>query len=114
MTSPRYVQHFSGRGERWELNAAWVYNNEQHNSCWGVHTKERGTLFLPKSEYVLCEPEVQWEDVTYNVFWSEDDKCLLHDSGLRMMCTPANGYRLRKIYLSGERTCAFVVEKART
>lgn len=58
----QYVQHISGKGEKWELSQDLPYTNEYQ-----VHTKNRvGVMFhyLPRSEYRLCEPPEEWEDVT--------------------------------------------------
>jgi len=64
--------------------------------------------------------------VTDKVCWSEADQRLLHDDagcGLRILSTPASGYRMRKVRLwtvqpstniIGLAQDAFIVEKART
>ena len=51
-----YVRHISGQGKSYKvipdtLNNFWIV---------GAHP----ILYLPKDEYVVCEPPEQWEDVT--------------------------------------------------
>lgn len=60
----RYVQHISGQGEKWEL-----FNEAQHchESEWRVKARTHEWYHdLPKSEYILCAPPEEWEDVTDN------------------------------------------------
>lgn len=47
----QYVQHKSGQGEKWEV----LFAQQDYWIC-------KGTIVLPKSEYILCAEE--WEDVT--------------------------------------------------
>jgi hypothetical protein len=55
MTTPRYVQHISGQGEKWEISES--YRNDQGD--WAVYSKEDRSerYFLPKSEYRKCQPQ---------------------------------------------------------
>jgi len=119
--SEQYVRHISGIGERWLLHALTGYNRDQTHSDWCVHMDKYGTLLLPKSEYVLCDPPPppeQWEDVT------SECECRSHgdfSDGLyhQGKAVRARGYRLRKVkvadlpgVLSYERDdSVFVVEK---
>jgi hypothetical protein len=62
MTTPRYVQHISGQGEKWEISES--YSNDQVD--WAVYSKEDRSerYFLPKSEYREFLPprrRVTWE-----------------------------------------------------
>ena len=97
--SKQYVQHKSGVGEKWELAAmqqspnwkAWV---APHNE------KDGGLLYLPKSEYLICEPPEEWRDVTGRLtagipgnFWQ-----YWNDGGPGMLAINNElGYRLRKV-----------------
>ncbi len=55
----RYVQHISGVGKKWELLG------EAPVTLLGWSVEESGlSLYLPKSEYRLCDPPEQWVDVT--------------------------------------------------
>ena len=55
----QYVQHISGQGEKWgvdaDCNTGWRARNPAREADW---------YLLPKSDYVLCEPPVVWKDVT--------------------------------------------------
>jgi hypothetical protein len=55
----QYVQHISGQGKKWEVHTEYpdywlVYTGLDHPVC----------FVYPKSEYRLCEPPEEWEDVT--------------------------------------------------
>ena len=53
-----YVQHVSGQGKIYKV----FYEGQ---SSWQVNDPGHGMLFfLPKDEYVVCEPPEQWDDVT--------------------------------------------------
>lgn len=114
MEQKKYVQHISGQGEKWELSRDLPDTNEYQ-----VHTKS-GTRFpyhyLPRSEYRLCDPPEEWEDVTgacevdsysntVGEFYS-----ILHLGGLHLISADGEprggdcnvmykkyGYRVRKI-----------------
>lgn len=57
----RLVQHISGQGEKWA-----VVDSTQNG--WKVRIPEGLAMgsesWFPKSEYVLCDPLEEWEDVT--------------------------------------------------
>jgi hypothetical protein len=60
-----WVQHISGQGEKWEV--AEFEHNYPH--LWRAKDHQQDKLgescvWLPKSEYILCAPPKQWEDVT--------------------------------------------------
>lgn len=64
MMGRRWVQHISGQGEKWEVFSERIYE-------WSVLPRYQitdlytnGNHFLPKSEYRLCNPPEEWEDVT--------------------------------------------------
>lgn len=48
---PRYVQHFSGQGKKYELCG----DGETDGYDWAVQGPGREFYFLPKDEYVLCD-----------------------------------------------------------
>lgn len=62
----QWVQHISGQGEKWEVE------NSEHNypHLWRVkdhqdkNPQSNSCAWLPKSEYRLCDPPEQWEEVT--------------------------------------------------
>ncbi len=105
MNKKQWVQHISGVGEKWE-----VLTEEQRH--W--RTKD-GDIFmwLPKSEYRLCEPPEVWRDVT--------EECvviggvILSHQGADV--NAADGYRLCKVRVYPYRqpteitTWAFIVEQ---
>jgi len=60
----QWVRHISGQGEKWE-----VIHEHQNDAAFRVKGKRleiHPTLehYLPKSEYVRCEPPEQWVDMT--------------------------------------------------
>lgn len=63
MSEKRWVQHISGQGEKWEVekevSSTWRTKSEMINEY-----ARPQSCFLPKSEYRLCEPPDEWEDVT--------------------------------------------------
>ena len=64
----QWVQHMSGQGEKWEVESCLS------NAVWRVHTEDTTiTVFhyLPVSEYTLCDPPEQWEDVTESLAMEE-------------------------------------------
>lgn len=63
MDKKQYVQHISGQGEKWAL--CEIEQQSDWPSWVAPHTEKKGgLLYLPKSEYVLCDPPEQWVDVT--------------------------------------------------
>ena len=120
--SDQYVRHISGQGERWQITADFTgYNRESAHVDWCVHRDGYGTLFLPKSEYVLCDPPPppeRWEDVTAECEAFEDDgfNGITHERVSRFQTTQwvHEDYRLRKIALDNSLSMpgwAFVVER---
>ena len=64
----QWVQHMSGQGEKWEVDCCLS------NAVWRVHTRDTTiTVFhyLPVSEYILCDPPEQWQDVTESLTMEE-------------------------------------------
>ena len=102
MNTQRYVRHFSGKGGPWMLNDNSTYNSEVH-ADWCVHRSVYGALFLPKSEYILCDPPPlveRWEDVTSDCETFEDDgfSGVSHERISRFQSTSyAGNYRIRKL-----------------
>ncbi len=106
----KWVQHKSGVGEKWEVFL-------ELDTCLKVRAKE-DFYFLPKSEYIECDPPERWVDVTEKCMVSQDG-AVYHNG--HFTC-PSNGYRLRKMQLyrcDGDSMCrtsykeqwAFVVER---
>ena len=88
MSEKRWVQHKSGQGEKWEVRE----DERDFPHLWNCrdHQDNIGDLWLPKSEYVICDPPEQWEDVTdachqtgLILFWSQGvlDHPIYDDSG---------------------------------
>jgi len=125
MAEKKWVQHISGQGEKWELKEG-PYNSGL-NTAWQVYPyvrsgEEESYHYLPKSEYLICEPPEQWVDVTEEC---EVDACngIAHN-GEDTFLDP---YRRRKVQLFeqvsefGDRTSwgrstakpryAFIIEK---
>lgn len=96
MSEKKWVQHISGKGEKWEVISC-VYNDMDHNGICVVNQydpKRIGRyLYLPKFEYVLCDPPEEWEDVTEECTWSDSG---YHELYLRA----ANGNRVEANCLS--------------
>lgn len=63
----RYVQHKSGVGEKWALASNdWYHNEDLAQKSWAA--RRDGTVYyLPKSEYIECEPPERWERVKVSV-----------------------------------------------
>jgi len=61
MKDSQWVRHFSRQGDIWTLR-----RGVGSESQWCVQSKNErdGYHWLPKSEYVLCEPPEVWVDVT--------------------------------------------------
>ena len=53
----QYVQHISGKGEKWKLVG------ESNSFIWKAYG-QGGVVYLPTSEYQICDSPEEWEDVT--------------------------------------------------
>lgn len=108
MSESRWVQHISGHGEKWELDGTRPSEYESDYD-WCVKAKHRDPKctrhWLPKSEYVLCDPPERWVDVT--------KECQMTVEGYVMHngfhTNQSNGFRVRKIELDGQ--SYLIVEK---
>ena len=63
MKDKQWVCHISGQGEKWEVH-------EEYDDSWSVNKQSvsrSARHWLPKSEYILCEPLERWVDVTKDV-----------------------------------------------
>ena len=122
----QYVQHISGQGEKWKVRARELHYCSK--VAWQVEcSTDEGPLYLPKSEYRLCDPPERWVDVTGKCDFrheSTDFKGYLEhvESALHrnVACTlESRGYRLRKVEHTWQdsygntvtRKTAFIVEK---
>lgn len=58
------VQHKSGKGEKWKLSPSieWTENGRDF---WKIKVGEYSVCSFPKSEYILCDPPEELEDVTH-------------------------------------------------
>ena len=105
----KWVQHQSGQGEKWEVLEA------QSLTSWCVRANP-GYHYLPKSEYGLCDPPEQWEDVTEECDWmNSGSACTATIYHLGLCLTAERGYRFRKVLLEHGPTAtqkwAFIVER---
>ena len=111
MSEPQYVQHISGKGEKWE-----VYDDSGKSGTWFVKDTN---LVLPKPEYVLVDPPERWQDVSADceAFDDEGFNGLTHARVARFWTRTKwahDGYRLRKVQLrraDNTPQWAFLVEK---
>lgn len=56
----KYVQHISGKGEKWQVTTEW---DDGWYGC-----KGKGVVYyLPKSEYQECSPPERWKECTREV-----------------------------------------------
>jgi hypothetical protein len=87
----KWVQHFSGKGQKWE-----VAGEVESSTRWTAY--EHGVAYhLPKSEYPLCDPPDVWEDVTDQVSPSMSWLELQHGRLITTEPFMREGYRLRKV-----------------
>lgn len=111
----RYVQHISGRGEKWRVITETdqrFFVRQHHDST---------TFDLPKSEYRRVDPPEQWVDVTARLverkdgpFQSRFDDPGVH--GCAVYTLEHSPYRLRKVELCrhGAYLHALIVERKDT
>ncbi len=113
----QWVQHISGQGEKYQVSEKeipdWAYPVEL-----SLLTGPR-FLYLPKSEYRLCDPPEQWVDVTKRCKVNNYGT-LVHINGEDhsingVVMNVQEGYRLRKVELKNASTGAwqpaFLVER---
>ncbi len=62
MNEPRWVQHVSGQGAKWELTEYELADGHEGDLDYEVYTTDPDDkyFYLPKSEYRLCEPPERW------------------------------------------------------
>jgi hypothetical protein len=127
MKEKKWVRHISGQGEKWEVVSDW-HNEHQ----WAVRSGPVpcGYHFLPKSEYVECEPPEEWVDVTEEFYATENwpserlpDSNGIANNDNNMFWVPSEmhnrGYGLRKVQLWDDGTpgdavsgrWAFIIER---
>lgn len=108
MGNKQWVQHKSGQGEKWE-----VQNFEHHYPhLWrATDHQDRGNdadscVWLPKTEYILCDPPEEWEvvAVTVECEWTDSNLGEFYikmSGGARMECKEdlhqRGNYRVRKV-----------------
>lgn len=88
MSVKQWVQHFSGKGEKWKVQdfgGTWQELGRvvsiEYPHLWRVvdhqgTTPGGGYAWLPKSEYIPCDPPEQWEDVTHECHTVEVDAAI--------------------------------------
>ena len=121
MSAERWVQHMSGKGEKWLLISGPLITrtptilDDEWAVCKDNRNTAKGYLILPKSEYRLCEPPEVWVDVTaecevgvHGAIFHNGRPTVGHE-----------GYRRRKAQLYKQAPSllpvwAFIVEKKRT
>lgn len=130
MSTPQWVQHISGQGEKWEVSSLRLTVDGDPTVQWLVKDPvHKGYLhYLPRSEYRLCDPPEQWEDVTDRCSaecWAFDpdnpqadhyNAWLIADRGYTIR---SGGYRLRKVRCGkalgiNNPDWAFIVERRKT
>lgn len=105
----KYVQHISGQGEKWKVE-------RDENYTWRA-TNTRILTDLPKSEYKICTPPEEWEDITRECEWTHecyDSWYIKAANGDRIEAYRNGPYRVRKIDLLYEHcnhAYAFIVER---
>lgn len=105
----RYVQHKSGQGEKWEVQ-------DEFKTCWKHVTASYEIYYLPKSEYIPCAKQEEWEDVTGAVAFI-DTPVGFGSLAIDGVAITRDRYRLRKIDLMYEHcnhACAFIVERRKS
>lgn len=119
MNNKKWVQHISGQGEKWGIVDLWP----NHPHLWRVidHQNKQhgdGCAWFPKSEYILCDPPEEWEDVTGECEWMNSGSELTATIYHLGHCLTANrGYRFRKVKLAeldGFTREAFIVERKKS
>ncbi len=86
MSNKQWVQHISGQGEKFFVEA-------QNERVWIIN--EPCFMRLPKSEYRLCDPPEVWKDVTEECKLSPLAGSELSHDGMRLFLPM--GYRFRKV-----------------
>ena len=113
MSKKTWVQHISGEGEKYELVAHGGSSDCDEQYQWLVRCDENDKLlyYLPKSDYRLCDPPAEWEDITKECYPSMYVDmgvpfcCIAHEYGYLYI---GKGYRIRKV------NEAFIVERKKS
>lgn len=114
MNAKKWVQHISGQGEKWEVEY-------EHKDIWQVSFVGPVSCYLPKSEFRLCTPPEEWEDVTgecslvTEAVGGGTGYVWVSHNGLRLY---TDTYRLRKVNLydkdQASMQWAFIVERRKS
>ncbi len=104
MNEQRWVWHISGKGEKWPVVS-------EHQLEWVIAGRPQQPYYyrLPKSEYALCEPPLEWEDVTAECEVDYNDWNLIRHNGVAVQL--AQSYRLRKVNGGSALIVEKIVEK---
>ena len=100
----RYVQHISGQGKKWELtNDGRQCNDQLDHPAWAtLEDCEKPTfvLFLPKSEYRLCDPPDNWVDVTRECgLIAPNTQAIVRANKAIVMGNICPDYRFRRVHV---------------
>lgn len=100
----QYVQHMSGKGEIWEVDASYEWKD-----CYAIWKSktDRDHFFLPRSEYHEIPAPEFWTDVTEGCSYESDGAILGPQESSNVLGNPIIGslgksanrldYRLRKV-----------------
>jgi hypothetical protein len=88
----KWVQHISGQGQKWKL-----VENQSDQWCWGTVVVGCSNYYLPKSEYVECDPPERWEDVRVRVASNGWSICGIEEDYNRIIAIPEPGYRFERV-----------------
>lgn len=116
---PQYVQHKSGIGEKWKV--AVLSYDPPSSAQWRVWREEGHDYhYLPKSEYVPCDPPEKWEDVTEKCQSPNALSFTFNDNLVRSVQWNGEGvFRIRKVPVNFTGPCekngcrkgeAFIIE----
>ncbi len=91
----QYVQHISRQGEKFRVDDSNLF-------CWEIFVSDMvQNCWVPKSEYRLCEPPEQWEDVTRQCSTKEigikggyDGHYVMHGDNKLAKLICGGGYRI--------------------
>ena len=109
----QWVQHISGQGEKWPLEQPASVSSSGFYS----RNKSGQAFFLPKPDYILCDPPEVWTDVAHECELKIDmlSRQQIWHGGI---CVDgAVGYRFKKeqcFHENGLPRHAFIVEKRKS
>ena len=115
----QYVQHMSGQGEKFKLSDVPLIDERMWRCEFKGATYHNDDYYLPKSEYILCDPPEVWEDVTREC--APNNASIYHADQMRPgeICIHTAQWRHEGVYRVKKMTCqieglpryAFIVER---